>query len=81
MMSPSLPGGVEQITELNEMNCFIALSPQSFKTDQDCEMVKHIPLDRLLLHIQGPGKIDKTFSGYQYLKEKTIGYYEATSMR
>jgi len=62
-------GTAEELQELLKMDLFIGVTALSFRTEENLEMVKQIPLDKLLIATNGPFScMNPNFAGYQFVK-------------
>jgi TatD DNase family protein len=50
----SFTGDLEELRDLLDMGLYIGINGCSLKTEENLEMVKHIPLDRLMLETDCP---------------------------
>jgi len=50
----SFTGTVEEMKELCEMDLYIGVNGCSMKTEENCEVVKQVPLDRLMVETDCP---------------------------
>lgn len=50
----SFTGDLEEMKELVEMNLFIGINGCSLKTEENLEVVKQIPVDRIMLETDCP---------------------------
>ncbi|ORY56082.1 deoxyribonuclease tatD [Pseudomassariella vexata] len=67
----SFTGTVEEMQELMDLGLYIGTNGCSFKTAENCEVVKGIHLDRLMLETDGPWcEVRPTHEGWKYLVEK-----------
>ncbi|TDZ41586.1 Deoxyribonuclease Tat-D [Colletotrichum trifolii] len=67
----SFTGTIEEARELMDLGLFIGINGCSFKTEENCEVVKQIGLDRMMLETDGPWcDIRPSHFGYRYLIEK-----------
>ncbi|KAI0205609.1 TatD family hydrolase [Astrocystis sublimbata] len=77
----SFTGSAAEMHELADLGLYIGTNGCSFKTEENCEVVKQIPLDRLMLETDGPWcEIRPSHAGYRYLleaKAKAEGIYAA----
>ncbi|KAI1825450.1 TatD family hydrolase [Xylaria intraflava] len=66
----SFTGTAEEVRELADLGLYIGTNGCSFKTEENCAVVKEIPLDRLMLETDGPWcEIRPTHAGWRYLLE------------
>lgn len=66
----SFTGTVEEMGELMELGLYIGLNGCSFKTAENCEVVKAVRLDRLMVETDGPWcEVRPTHDGWKYLVE------------
>ncbi|KAI1328095.1 hypothetical protein F5Y16DRAFT_398742 [Xylariaceae sp. FL0255] len=66
----SFTGSEEEMRELAELGLYIGTNGCSFKTEENCAVVRTIPLDRLMLETDGPWcEIRPTHAGWRYLLE------------
>ncbi|KAI0518366.1 TatD family hydrolase [Xylaria bambusicola] len=75
----SFTGTAAEMHELADLGLYIGTNGCSFKTEENCTVVKEIPLDRLMLETDGPWcEIRPTHAGWRYLldaKAKAEGIY------
>jgi len=58
-------GNTAELQELLKMGLFIGVTALSFRTEENLEMVKQIPLDKLLIATNGPfSTMNPNFAGY-----------------
>lgn len=66
----SFTGTIEEMTELMDLGLYIGLNGCSFKTAENCEVVKAVRLDRLMIETDGPWcEVRPTHEGWKYLVE------------
>lgn len=64
----SFTGTAAEMRELADLGLYIGTNGCSFKTEENCAVVKEIPLDRLMLETDGPWcEIRPTHAGWRYL--------------
>ncbi|PSS00585.1 hypothetical protein BD289DRAFT_423950 [Coniella lustricola] len=64
----SFTGTVDEMTELMDLGLYIGLNGCSFKTAENCEVVKAVRLDRLMIETDGPWcEVRPTHEGWKYL--------------
>ncbi|CRK48043.1 hypothetical protein BN1723_016833 [Verticillium longisporum] len=67
----SFTGSIEEARELMDLGLYIGINGCSFKTAENCEVVKQISLDRMMLETDGPWcEIRPSHEGYKLLLEK-----------
>lgn len=67
----SFTGSIEEAGELMDLGLYIGINGCSFKTDENCEVVKGIPLDKIMIETDGPWcEIRPSHAGYKHLIEK-----------
>ncbi|KAM0322973.1 hypothetical protein ACHAQA_009072 [Verticillium albo-atrum] len=67
----SFTGSIEEAQELMDLGLYIGINGCSFKTVENCEVVKQISLDRMMLETDGPWcEIRPSHEGYKLLLEK-----------
>lgn len=67
----SFTGTIEEARELMDLGLYIGINGCSFKTVENCEVVKQISLDRIMLETDGPWcEIRPSHEGYKFLIEK-----------
>lgn len=67
----SFTGTVEEMKELSELGLYIGVNGCSFKTEENCAVVKEIPLNRIMLETDGPWcEVRPSHEGWKYLIEK-----------
>ncbi len=75
----SFTGTAAEMRELAELGLHIGTNGCSFKTEENCAVVRAIPLDRLMLETDGPWcEIRPTHAGWRHLldaKAKAEGIY------
>lgn len=66
----SFTGTVEEMTELMELGLHIGLNGCSFKTAENCDVVRAVRLDRLMIETDGPWcEVRPSHEGWKYLVE------------
>lgn len=66
----SFTGTAEEMIELMDLGLYIGLNGCSFKTAENCEVVKAVRLDRLMVETDGPWcEVRPTHEGWKYLVE------------
>ncbi|KAK4208903.1 endodeoxyribonuclease-like protein [Rhypophila decipiens] len=64
----SFTGTVDEMRELMDLGLYIGVNGCSFKTAENCAVVKEIGLDRLMLETDGPWcEVRPTHDGWKYL--------------
>lgn len=64
----SFTGTIAEMRELMDLGLYIGTNGCSFKTAENCEVVKEIHLDRLMLETDGPWcEVRPSHEGYKYL--------------
>ncbi|EAA27581.3 deoxyribonuclease tatD [Neurospora crassa OR74A] len=64
----SFTGTLEEMQELMDLGLFIGVNGCSFKTDENCAVVKQIRLDRIMLETDGPWcEVRGGHEGWKYL--------------
>ncbi|KAL2213847.1 hypothetical protein CC79DRAFT_1362635 [Sarocladium strictum] len=67
----SFTGTAEEMRELMDLGLYIGINGCSFKTAENCEVVKEVHLDRLMLETDGPWcEVRPSHEGWKYLLEK-----------
>ena len=67
----SFTGTAEEMRELMDLGLYIGINGCSFKTAENCDVVKQVSLDRLMLETDGPWcEVRPSHEGYKYLIEK-----------
>lgn len=65
----SFTGTPEEMTELADLGLYIGVNGCSLKTAANCEVVRAIPLDRIMLETDGPWcEVRPSHEGWKYLK-------------
>jgi TatD DNase family protein len=67
----SFTGTAEEMRELMDLGLYIGINGCSFKTAENCDVVKEVHLDRLMIETDGPWcEVRPSHEGYKYLIEK-----------
>ncbi|KAI5466971.1 hypothetical protein BGZ63DRAFT_430404 [Mariannaea sp. PMI_226] len=67
----SFTGTAEEMHELMDLGLYIGLNGCSFKTVDNCNVVKEVSLDRLMIETDGPWcEVRPSHEGWKYLIEK-----------
>jgi len=67
----SFTGTIEEAQELMGLGLYIGINGCSFKTAENCEVVKAISLDKMMIETDGPWcEVRPSHEGYKYLIEK-----------
>lgn len=67
----SFTGTSEEMRELMDLGLYIGINGCSFKTVENCAVVKEVHLDRLMIETDGPWcEVRPSHEGYKYLIEK-----------
>ncbi|OAQ73103.1 TatD family hydrolase [Pochonia chlamydosporia 170] len=67
----SFTGTMEEMNELMDLGLYIGINGCSFKTSENCEVVKAVRLDRLMIETDGPWcEVRPSHEGYKYLIQK-----------
>ncbi|ENH68495.1 Deoxyribonuclease Tat-D [Fusarium oxysporum f. sp. cubense race 1] len=67
----SFTGTAEEMRELMDLGLYIGINGCSFKTVENCAVVKGVHLDRLMIETDGPWcEVRPSHEGYKYLIEK-----------
>ena len=65
----SFTGDLDELTQLLDMNLFIGVNGCSLKTPENLELLKHIPLDKMMLETDCPYcDIRASHAGHKYVK-------------
>lgn len=66
----SFTGTVEEMTELMDLGLYIGLNGCSFKSAENCDVVRAVRLDRLMIETDGPWcEVRPSHEGWKYLVE------------
>lgn len=66
----SFTGTIEEMRELMDLGLYIGLNGCSFKTAENCEVVRAVRLDRLMIETDGPWcEVRPSHEGWKYLVE------------
>ena len=66
----SFTGTVEEMRELMDLGLYIGINGCSFKTTENCAVVKEVALDRLMIETDGPWcEVRPSHEGWKYLVE------------
>ena len=67
----SFTGTEEQLDKIIDMGLYVSINGCSLKNEETIEMVKRIPLERIMLETDAPyGEIRNTYAGHKYLKTR-----------
>lgn len=67
----SFTGTMEEARELMDLGLYIGINGCSLKTEENCEVVRAIDLDRIMLETDGPWcEIRPSHEGYKYLLDE-----------
>ncbi|KID75794.1 Deoxyribonuclease Tat-D [Metarhizium brunneum] len=67
----SFTGTMEEMEELMDLGLYIGINGCSFKTEENCRVVKAVRLDRLMMETDGPWcEVRPSHEGYKYLIER-----------
>ncbi|KAJ6781535.1 hypothetical protein PWT90_05022 [Aphanocladium album] len=67
----SFTGSLEEMRELLELGLYVGINGCSFKTEENCAVVKELPLDRIMLETDGPWcEVRPSHAGWKYLVEE-----------
>lgn len=67
----SFTGTAEEMRELMDLGLYIGINGCSFKTAENCAVVKEVHLNRLMIETDGPWcEVRPSHEGYKYLIEK-----------
>ena len=67
----SFTGTLEEVDELMDLGLYIGINGCSFKTVENCEVVKEVRLDRMMIETDGPWcEVRPSHEGYKYLVEQ-----------
>ncbi len=67
----SFTGTIEEARELMDLGLYIGINGCSFKTIENCDVVKAIDLDKMMIETDGPWcEVRPSHEGYKYLIEK-----------
>lgn len=53
-MVHSFTGSPEELQDLLSLGLYVGVNGTSFRSEDRCDVVKHIPLDRLMLETDAP---------------------------
>ena len=74
----SFTGTVEEMRELAELGLYIGVNGCSFKTEENCAVVKEIDLSRMMLETDGPWcEVRSSHEGWKYLVAHEVKAKEA----
>ncbi|EJP66023.1 TatD family hydrolase [Beauveria bassiana ARSEF 2860] len=67
----SFTGSLEEMRELLDLGLYVGVNGCSFKTEENCAVIKELPLDRIMLETDGPWcEVRPSHAGWKYLIEK-----------
>ncbi|KAM3431622.1 hypothetical protein MY4824_007043 [Beauveria thailandica] len=67
----SFTGSLEEMRELLDLGLYVGVNGCSFKTEENCAVVKELPLDRIMLETDGPWcEVRPSHAGWKYLIDK-----------
>ncbi|KAG6074564.1 hypothetical protein E4U15_006106 [Claviceps sp. LM218 group G6] len=67
----SFTGTLDELNELMDLGLYIGINGCSFKTADNCEVVRAVRLDRIMLETDGPWcEVRPSHEGFKYLLEK-----------
>ena len=67
----SFTGTIEEAQELMDLGLYIGINGCSFKTAENCQVVRAISLDKMMIETDGPWcEVRPSHEGYKYLVEK-----------
>ncbi|KAG6049166.1 hypothetical protein E4U39_006502 [Claviceps sp. Clav50 group G5] len=67
----SFTGTLDELNELMDLGLYIGINGCSFKTVDNCEVVRAVRLDRIMLETDGPWcEVRPSHEGFKYLLEK-----------
>ncbi|KAK2592993.1 hypothetical protein QQS21_009321 [Conoideocrella luteorostrata] len=67
----SFTGTLEEMNELMDLGLYIGINGCSFKTAENCEVVKAVRLNRIMIETDGPWcEVRPSHEGYKYLIKK-----------
>ncbi|OAA78431.1 Deoxyribonuclease, TatD [Akanthomyces lecanii RCEF 1005] len=67
----SFTGSLEEMRELLDLGLYVGINGCSFKTEENCAVVRELPLDRIMLETDGPWcEVRPSHAGWKYLIEK-----------
>jgi TatD DNase family protein len=76
----SFTGTVDEMRELMDLGLYIGVNGCSFKTAENCDVVREIELDRLMLETDGPWcEVRPSHEGWKYLVEWEVKVKEAAA--
>lgn len=65
----SFTGSLEELKELIDLGLYIGINGCSLKTAANCDVVKAVPLDRIMLETDGPWcEVRQSHEGWKYLR-------------
>lgn len=67
----SFTGTIEEMRELMDLGLYMGINGCSFKTEENCAVVKEVRLDRLMIETDGPWcEVRPSHEGWKYLVNK-----------
>lgn len=68
----SFTGSVEEMKELVSLGLYIGINGCSFKTTENCELIKKLDLSHLMIETDGPWcEVRPSHEGYKYIPKQT----------
>ncbi|KAH7321221.1 hypothetical protein B0I35DRAFT_477728 [Stachybotrys elegans] len=69
----SFTGTLEEMRELADLGLYIGVNGCSFKTEENCAVVKEVPMDRIMIETDGPWcEVRPSHEGWKYLVQHKL---------